>query len=235
MSNQKDLKEEIRSEKAKFKELPFGEKIAYIKDYYWMPIVAVILGILLIYALIQTFIAKNYDTVLYVVLVNNDKSVWDDDIDRYENALSADYAAYIGVDNVKERVIVDNNYVLDWEKDAEMSIYSAESLTAMIYAGHFDVVFSDDPGMDYFCEDEYTYFYNLEEIFSAEYLEAHKDQIYYYTYKDGHSEPIAFLVKEEPKVAAAGLTIDPVYVGVISNSTRTEQAVDYIQFMMSEE
>ena len=40
MSNQLNIKQEIKAEKNKFKSLPFKQKLTYIKDYYTIHIIA---------------------------------------------------------------------------------------------------------------------------------------------------------------------------------------------------
>lgn len=234
MSNQLDLKDEIKAEKKKFKTLNFDQKISYIIDYYWIHILTVIIIAITAFAIYKTYQAKNFDTVLYTVLINNDKSVWDDDTDKYELALSQSFADYIGVDNDKERVIIDNNYIIDLEKDAEMSVYSAESLVALMYGNGLDIHMGNMLSLDYFCEDEYTFFYDLRDIFDEEFLEKHKELIVTHTYKDGTEVPIAFNVTDCKLIQEAGLTVNPVIICVFHNTTRLETAVEYIEFILEE-
>lgn len=234
MSNQMDLKQEIKAEKGKFKKLSFGEKITYIKDYYWMHILAFIIIAITIFAIYQTYKSQNYNTVLYAVLVNNDKSMWDEDTDSYESVLSRSFEQYLGVDGDKDRVIIDNNYVLDYDRDSEMSVYSAESLVAMIYASHLDLLIGNELSLDYFCEDEDTFFYNLDELFDEEFLQKYSDQIIYYTYTNGTTVPIAFDITDCKLCKDAGLTVNPVLISVFSNTERLDTAVEYIKFVLEE-
>ncbi|MDD6573240.1 MAG: hypothetical protein PUF12_12725 [Thermoflexaceae bacterium] len=232
MSNQMDLKQEIKAEKGKFKKLSFGEKITYIKDYYWMHILAVIIIAITIFAIYQTYKSQNYNTVLYTVLVNNDKSMWDEDTDSYESVLSKSFEQYLGVDGDKDRVIIDNNYVLDYDRDSEMSVYSAESLVAMIYASHLDLLIGNELSLDYFCEDEDTFFYNLDEIFDEEFLQKYEDKIIYYTYTNGTTVPIAFDITDCKLSREAELTVNPVLISIFSNTERLDTAVEYIKFIL---
>lgn len=234
MSNQMDLKQEIRAEKGKFKTLSFGQKIAYIRDYYWIHILAVIIIAITVFAIYRTYKAQNYNTVLYAALVNNDKSVWDEDTDSYESMLSDSFEQYLGVDGEKDRVIIDNNYTLDYDRDPEMSVYSAESLVAMIYAAHLDILIGNELSLDYFCEDEDTFFYNLNEIFDDDFLEKHQDKIVYYTYTSGTTVPIAFDITNCKLCREAGLTVNPVFISVFSNTERLDTSVEYIRFILEE-
>lgn len=234
MSNQMNLKQEIKAEKSKFRQLSLGEKFNYIKDYYLIHIIAVIIIIITAFAIYRTYQSKNFNTVLYAVLINNDSSVWNEDIDSYEARLSAPFEEHLGIDGKKDRVVIDNNYILDYDRDAEMSVYSAESLVAMIYASSIDIHIGNELSLDYFCEDNDTFFYNLNEIFDEDFLEKYKDKIIYYTYTDGTCVPIAFDITDCKLTKDASLTISPVLIAVFSNTARLESAVEYIQFILEE-
>lgn len=236
MSNQLDLKQEIQAEKKKFKTLSFAEKINYIKDYYSIHILAVLILVVVAVAVYHTYQEKNYDTELYVALINNDKSVWDEDIDSYEQMLSNGFAAHLGIDNDKKRVEIDNNYTIDYERDPEMSAYSAESLVAMIYGAHVDILLGDQKALDYFCDDEGTFFFSLDTIFDAQFLEKYKDRIVYYTPPKGNGPiPMAIDVTDCPYIQDAGLTLDQVFVTIFANTKRPENSIEYIRFILQEQ
>lgn len=233
MSNALDRKEEIAQQKAKFKEMSFTEKIGYIKDYYWVHISLTILAVIVAIALYNTYQDKNYNTVLHAVLINNDTAKWDEDIASYEAILSDTYEEYLGIDGIKDRFTVDNNYIINYAKDPEMSIYSAESLMASIMGSRIDIHIGNDLSMEYFCEDEYTYFCELDTIFDEEFLKKYEDRIYYCTYKNGSKVPVAFDVTNCSAITAASLTIDPVYVGIFANTKRIDAATDYLKYVLA--
>lgn len=232
MSNQLDRKQEIKAETKKFKTLSFFEKITYIKDYYWMPIAAVILLIIVGYALYRTYQSKNFETKLYIALANNSKSVWAEDIDQYERALSDRFAESIGIDNQKQRIMVDNSYVFNVKKDAEMSLLSAESLLAMYYGGKVDVLVGDQEAIEYFYADEGTYYHDLRQIFDEEFLKKYDDKIVYYTGMSGSKTPIAFDISDCKTVKDGGLTIEPAYIAIYYTTTRLDTAVEYVHFLL---
>ena len=72
MSNQLNIKQEIKAEKNKFKSLPFKQKLTYIKDYYTIHIIAVIIGIIIVIACYHTYQSNNYNLYYYV----EDKDSW---------------------------------------------------------------------------------------------------------------------------------------------------------------
>lgn len=232
MSNQLDLKEEIREGKKKFKELSFYNKLIYIKDYYRMHIFTVLIIAIVIYSAYQTYQSKNFNTVLYAVLINNDKSVWDDDTDSYESKLSAPFEQHLGIDGQSDRFIIDNNYMLNAEKDLEMSAYSAESLIAMIFSGHVDIHIGDKLSFDYFTSDDELFFYDLRELFDDDFLEKHKDKIVYQVMSNGDSVPTAFDISDCKLIKDANLTISPTIISVFSTSTKPETSVEYIRFIL---
>lgn len=234
MSNQKDLKQEIKEGKSKFKELSLGGKIGYIKDYYAIHIIAAIIIVVVIFSIYRTYQAQNYETILYTVLINNDKSVWDEDEDKYSKGLSDPFEAYLNIDGDSQRVIVDNNYILNYDKDAEMSVYSAESLVAMFYGAHIDVHIGDKLSLDYFCQDDDCFFYDLREIFDEEFLKRHEDQIVYCTFSDGTQIPIAFDISESKLIKESEATVSPALIAIFFNTRRLDTAVEYVRFIMDE-
>lgn len=234
MSNQKDLKQEIKEGKSKFKELSFGGKIGYIKDYYSIHIIAAIIIVIVIFSIYRTYQAQNYETILYTVLINNDKSIWDEGEDKYAKGLSDPFEAYLNIDGDSQRVIVDNNYILNYDKDSEMSVYSAESLVAMFYGAHMDVHIGDQLSLDYFCQDDDCFFYDLREIFDEEFLKKHKDQIVYCTFSDGTQIPIAFDISECKIVKETEVTASPTLIAIFFNTGRLDTAVEYVKFIMDE-
>jgi hypothetical protein len=233
MSNTLNRRQEIAEQKAKFKELSFNEKLGYIRDYYWVHIVFTIIAVIVIIALYHTYQDKNFNTVLSAVLINNDTAKWDEDAASYESILSDTYEEYLGIDGVKDRFVVDNNYILDYARDSEMSIYSAESLMASIMGSRIDIHIGDALSMEYFCEDDYTFFYELDQLFDEDFLKQYEDRIYYHTYEDGQKVPVAFDVTDCKVITDAGLTIEPVYLGVFANTKRLEASADYLRFVLS--
>lgn len=234
MSNQKNLKEEIREGKGKFKELSFREKIGYIKDYYSIHILAAIIIIIAVFAIYRTYKEQNFETVLYTVLINNDKSIWDEDEDKYAKGLSDPFEAYLGIDGKEQRVVVDNSYILDYDRDAEMSVYSAESLVAMFYGSHIDVHIGDRLSLDYFCQDNDCFFYDLRNIFDEDFLKRHEDKIEYCTFTDGTKIPVAFDISDCKIAQELDLTISPPLIAVFFNTKRLDTAVEYIRFILDE-
>lgn len=234
MSNQKDLKQEIKEGKSKFKSLSFGGKIEYVKDYYSIHILAVIIIIATIFFIYRTYQDQNYETVLYAVLINNDKSVWDEDEDKYAKGLSDPFEAYLNIDGESERIIIDNSYILNYDKDAEMSVYSSESLVAMFYGAHLDVHIGDNLSLDYFCQDDDCFFYDLRDIFDEDFLKKHEDKIVYHTFSNGTQVPIAFDISSCKMVQEAELTVSPVLIAVFFNTERLDTAVEYVRFILDE-
>lgn len=234
MSNQKNLKEEIKEGKSKFKELSFGAKIGYIRDYYSIHILAVLIIIIAVFAIYRTYQTQNFETVLYAVLINNDKSVWDEDEDKYSKGLSDPFEEYLGIDGDSQRIVVDNNYILDYDRDAEMSVYSAESLVAMFYGAHMDIHIGNRLSLDYFCQNDDCFFYDLRKIFDEEFLKRHEEKIVYCTFDDGTKLPVAFDISDCKLVKESELTVSPTLIAVFFNTEHPDTAVEYIKFILDE-
>lgn len=232
MSNQLNRKQEIKQEKKKFNSLPLNQKIGYIKDYYSIHIIAVIVICLIGFFVYKTYQEKNYNTYLYAVLINNDTSDWDSDIDSYEHNLSSGFAEHVGIDNVNDRVVIDNNYIINIEKDHEMSVYSAETLVALMYGKGIDVVIGDNLAIDYFCDDDYTFFYEYNTLFDDDFIKKYEDKLVWHTYDNQDKVPIAFDVTDCAFIKNANLTVNPVYISIVSNTEHLEAAMEYVKFIL---
>lgn len=234
MSNQLNIKQEIKAEKNKFKSLPFKQKLTYIKDYYTIHIIAVIIGIIIVIACYHTYQSNNYNTVLYAVLVNNSQVIWVNEEDSYTYRMGHPFEEYLGIDGQKDRVIVDNNYILNYSKDSELSVYSSESLVAMFYNAKLDIHIGDKYSIEYFSKDQDSFFYDLRDIFDEEFLKKHEDKIVTCSYPDGAVIPVAFDISDTRLVKEAELTVSPALIAVFSNTKHLDTAKEYIRFILEE-
>lgn len=232
-SKQPSLKEEIKDNKAKFKDLSFKGKINFIKDYYKLHIYAVIFVILLIGAIIWTVRDNNYNTVINVIITNNTVIDWVSDEDALETYIINGYVAHSGVDNVSDRVFVNDYFLVADARDSELSAINSQTLTAMFSGKEIDVYFGDNKSLDYFASDIDPFFYDLTLILDEQFLEKISDIIVYYTFKNGDKMPYALDVTNTSFAKAAGFVNDEVYLAIPNNTERLEASLDFISYVFS--
>lgn len=233
MSNQKSLKEEIKENKAKFKELSFFGKVSFIADYYKLPIFAFLLAIIVILAIIKTVQDNNYDTALNVVIVNNPVPGWVEEDDSLEHAISEGVVPYLGVDNVSNRVLINDYYLVNDIRDVEGSALNAQKLTLMFASSEIDIFICDKKAIRYFASDKDPFFYDLSTILEKELFACIKDSLIMYTYKDNSQIPFALDVTGTKFATSAGFVSDEVYIAIPNNTERLETAIQFLQYVLS--
>lgn len=235
MSNQKNLKEEIKENKGKFKSLSFAGKIGFIRDYYWLHISAVILAIILIISIVHTVRVNSYNTAINVIITNNTVADWVEENDVLEAYIINGFAAYTGLDNVNDRIFVNDYYLVADARDSELSAINSQTLTAMFAGCDIDIYIGDNKSINYFASDTDPFFTDLSSFLDAAAFEKAKDMLVYFTYKDGNNFPFAIDVTDTPFAKQAGFVSDQVIIAIPDNTTRPEMCAEFINYVLSVE
>lgn len=165
----------VKKEIIKIKEMKgFKEKISYIADYYKIPIIATIAGIIAIISLVRSIQSNNYETSLYVSYVNCISVDLRDETKILDNTLTN----WLGIDGVKQRVSVDGYYKVDPSTYSEETFTSAQKLNIMIAAKSSDCYFGDELFTGSWANSGCLR--NLEDVLPPELLEKVRDRLVYY-------------------------------------------------------
>ena len=224
-------------------------KIQYIWDYYKFPLT--ILGILLYitaYILYGHISAKN--SVLYVALVNVNAG------EILTEGLSRDFLNYMNLDSSKNKIeLYSGLYLTDDElnENIQYAYASRIKILAMIDGELLDVVLMNQEAFDAFSQNGYLY--DLEELLpqmdSNLYDTITPDLATNIVILDDNQEELMFdtsasyyAVTEEhyygidlsrtTLIDSAGFH-EPVYFGIVANSPRTDNAVDYLKYLYNYE
>ncbi len=224
-------------------------KIQYIWDYYKFPLT--ILGILLYitaYILYGHISAKN--SVLYVALVNVNAG------EILTEGLSRDFLNYMNLDSSKNKIELYSGLYLTDDKLNENIQYAYASrikILAMIDGELLDVVLMNQEAFDAFSQNGYLY--DLEELLpqmdSNLYDTITPDLTTNIVILDDNQEELMFdtsasyyAVTEEhyygidlsrtSLIGSAGFA-EPVYLGIIANSPRMDNAVNYLKYLYNYE
>ena len=149
-------------------------KADYIWDYYKVPILGTIIGVIAIISLVRSIQANNYNTSLYVSYVNCVSMDLRDDTKILDNTLTT----WLGIDGVDNRVSVDGYYQIDPNTYTEETYTSVQKLNVLMAAKSSDCYFGDELFTRTWANSGCLL--HLEEALPQELLNKVKDRLVYY-------------------------------------------------------
>lgn len=240
------LKQKASPELEKLKTLHGPQKIRYIWDYYKLPIVVLcILLYILDYSLYGHFTHK--EKILYTALVNVSAS------DSLTEQLSTGFLDSLDQDTSKTTMqLYIGLYLTDDETNPyhEYTYASRMKILASIDGKQLDVVLMNKEAFDAFSQNGYLC--DLEELLSSEDVDLYNrlkphlvtntvilednstdlqldPSITYQAVTEEH--PFGLDLSQTSMISDAGFS-DIVYLGIIANSPRTEEAIDYVRYLL---
>lgn len=240
------LKQKASPELEKLKTLHGPQKIRYIWDYYKLPIVVLcILLYILGYSLYGHFTHK--EKILYTALVNVSAS------DSLTEQLSTGFLDSLDQDTSKTTMqLYTGLYLTDDETNPyhEYTYASRMKILASIDGKQLDVVLMNKEAFDAFSQNGYLC--DLEELLSSEDVDLYNrlkphlvtntvilednstdlqldPSITYQAVTEEH--PFGLDLSQTSMISDAGFS-DIVYLGIIANSPRTEEAINYVRYLL---
>ena len=240
------LKQKASPELEKLKTLHGPQKIRYIWDYYKLPIVVLcILLYILGYSLYGHFTHK--EKILYTALVNVSAS------DSLTEQLSTGFLDSLDQDTSKTTMqLYTGLYLTDDETNPyhEYTYASRMKILASIDGKQLDVFLMNKEAFDAFSQNGYLC--DLEELLSSEDVDLYNrlkphlvtntvilednstdlqldPSITYQAVTEEH--PFGLDLSQTSMISDAGFS-DIVYLGIIANSPRTEEAIDYVRYLL---
>lgn len=249
-------------QRAKLKGKPFKEKVAYFVEYYKYPVLAVVIGGIILYSLIAS-IASNKDYCFSGMMIN---SVMID-----SNEISDSFGEYAELDLDNYSCYIDCGSVMSITGFGEQDLASSTRFIAMIQSQDLDIVTLDST--NFYTQALGESMIDLTTVLSKEDLEKHKDRLYYIDYADiekadetigepsgslynqidtieelradleTHRHPenmekpvlVGIIIEDAPliKETQSYSGLIPVF-GIIGNSPRMDAAVKFLQYMYDE-
>lgn len=241
-------KDTYTSEKEKLSRLKGQKKLQYLWDYYKLSfVIACILLYILGYVLYGHFTQKN--NVLYAAFINVAPS------DALTDRLSDGFLLSRGMDLNKNAFYLYTGLYLTGDEANPYHEYTYASrikLVAAIDSETLDVALMDEEAFDAFSQNGYLC--NIEEFLSEGDCELYQDcrellRDNIVILEDNSEEaaldhslsytaetaeyPMALDISRTPLLKDAGFT-EPVYLGVINNTPRKEEAAEYIRYLCFE-
>lgn len=240
-----NLKEFLKEEKNKWDSLTWLQRVRYLWDYYKLPFV-----ILFILIYIPAFMLyrqiTHKDTRLFVGLVNIAAN------DETNRQLSDDYSAYAQLNPRKENFMLYTGWYITTDKDSPYFDYTYASqlkILAAIDAEQLDVVLLDRESFDAFSQNGYLC--NMKELLentslypalepyivsNVEFVEDNAKDINFdasIEFESVNKEFPMGLELTNSSVFADADYSDTIYLGVLANTPRAEEAIQYITYLFS--
>ena len=113
--------------------MTWGQRLGYIWDYY-KPLMAAILAVILVISIgVSIYRNMQINHLLNVYFVNCNSTELD------AEAITDDFAEYIGGIGAKDEILLDTSTILDAEDTSQYSMASQMKFTAVVAAGDVDV------------------------------------------------------------------------------------------------
>lgn len=221
-----------KSEVRKWSEMDRQQKIQYLKDYYLVPAVGVVILIAVVISLVWHIAKPRSENLLYAAVI--DESL---DEKKLETAVE-DMSSLLGADGKKKTVQIDDSFYI---KDGAL-----DKLQVYLHSQQIDVVILDKELFEEYAG--YGYFESLDQV-TEEDLEKKYGEAYLYAagYKEDDDEEISFEDNEtgQGEVKPYGISLsgdnrftemseyikDPVFA-VAVGTKNPENALKFLDYLM---
>lgn len=231
--------EEIREQqKQAFSTMNSKEKLAYFWDYYKIHVLVLIVVIVMVSTFIYQYVT-NKDYGFYVSLVN---AAITDQNENLASEWAAEFQEYAGIDPKEYQVYIDTSVILSEDMSSSYSVSNEEKMFIMAQVGTINAIIAETESFEKYSQLEY--FYNLENVLSAEEIEKYRPYFYYTdaaTFDTGDDD--TFYEASEQKDPGA-LTINhrdpscmeqPIAVGIILTSDNQLADAGYYAYLANDE
>ena len=224
MSSLKDqLKEEVRTERQKMKEMSLEDKLWYIWEYYKFHIGAVLVLILRISVVITSVRNASIDPGLYCVIINNRSS---QELDTAP--LEQDFFNHMGFGK-KQPVYVESMYISYGDDATEYSYASMAKISALVATRDLDVIMADAESMDHYASLDGMA--DLEQILPPDVLSAVKDRLRTAPDSTGRSVSVSVDISGTSLADLMHLSDEAANLGIVNNSGQTDYAVALVRYI----
>lgn len=224
----KTLKDSIKDERKKLKDMSFKDKIWYIWEYYKFPIIGVVIGVFLITSIGTAIYGNRFETAISCVILNAKIPDSEDTLDTYFNQ---DFRQYLGI-GPDVKIEVDASMNLSFEESSmnEFTYAQLAKISAMVSSKELDAMIGTPDIIDHY--GAMGGYEDLKELLPADVYEAVKEDLYSVTDQETGAEIACGLsLKKTGFGEKTGLILENPVLGIVSNSTHTDTAVQLIRYL----
>ncbi len=224
-------------ERQKWKNMDRKERRTHFMEYYLAPLFAAIAIISIAGYLIYDAVSNYRDIVLMVAVVN----------DRFDEdaleAFNSDVVEYLGYDASKEKVDIDDDYMLSGTDSAD-SLSAAQQITSCIYAKQLDAMIADTGAFDHYAS--LGCFYDLRNILNEEQLDKYSDYLYYpeleedndpnapkglNTVRPDETYPCGIILSESPVYKSLNGAQNTPVMGIVATTERLDDTIKFLEYL----
>lgn len=224
----KTIKDTLREERKKLKDMNGKDRLWYIWEYYKIPIISVVVAIFLIFSIGSAVYNNRFETALNCVILNSQYTSQTTSPNDY---FDKGFRQYINLPQ-DTKIEVNHTMSLTFDQSAMSDFTYAElaKLSAMITSKELDVMIGKKDSIDHF--GKMGGFLDLKELLSPQEYEQIKDKIYFVTVEEtGQKVAAGIVIEKEDFEKKTGLLIDGPIISVMVNSTHTDTALGLIRYM----
>ncbi len=180
------LRDEIKEEQKKVKDMPLSGKIKYVLDYYKIHILVILLVVIFGVVFVRDWINNSKPTYLDAVVLNTILD-YNEDSD-----MAADLAKYANVDLEEYKITIDTTLQIDLESNTQMGMASEQKLLALFAAKEIDVFMAPEEVADFYAKEDA--FSDIRSLLTEDEIKAFTDAGYplYYATCEGATFPAGF-------------------------------------------
>lgn len=226
MSLKETMKAERLREKAKLKNMSFQDKLWYIWEYYKWHIGGLLIVLVVISQIGAGIYRSTFTTQFTYVLMNNISSTEDHLADWHQN-----FKDRMGFGE-KDVIEADTSLMITHDEMAsELTYANLAKMSAMVASKDLDVIIADQANVDHY--QQLGAFMDLEQLLPADLWEQVKAQAYYQTDEEGNTFACAIDITKSRYVQDNNFSLNPCYLGVVSNSQHIDTAIEWVRFVVS--
>lgn len=230
MAEGNSIKDEIKAEHKKLKNMNIFQKIAYIVGYYKLRFFVITIVVAALVCLGISLYNNSYERSFTLVMFDGkldgtyDRTDW----------ITRNFTEYLGIDGKNQRVIVDNNFTYKLHGISDTALYDIDNFIIKVGGETVDGYISEYKYALVFNSDEGYLLEDLREWFTKEELEELEDYLVYYETKEGERIPLSVEIGSTKFITEAKVEgIDRPCYGIVSSSRFKGNAANFIRFLFN--
>lgn len=232
MAEGNSIRDEIRSEHRKMKDMNIFQKISYIFGYYKLRIFVIIVVVAAIVGSIIVVYNNRYERSFTCVMFDGHLAGVLDHTDY----LTTNFTEYLGLDGKNQRVIIDNNFTFKVSNLNDTAFYDIDTLLTRAGGQTIDGYVSEYKYSLIFNSDDGFFLEDLRDWLTREELEELEDYLIYYTTKSGEKIPLSIEIGSSKFITEAHVEgIERPCFGIVSSSLHKDNAANFIRFLFGME
>ncbi|MGN0480289.1 MAG: hypothetical protein ACI4EV_01820 [Lachnospiraceae bacterium] len=232
MAEGNSIRDEIKSEHKKMKDMNILQKIAYIFGYYKLRIFVILIVVAAITGSAIILYKNNYERAFTCVMFDGKLEGTYDRTDY----LTTHFTEYLGIDGKSQRVIIDNNFTFKMNGISDIALYDIDTLITRVGGQTVDGYISEYKYSLILNSDEGFFLEDLRDWLTREELEELEDYLIYYTTKSGEKIPLSIEIGSTKFITEAHVEgIERPCFGIVSSSLHKDNAANFIRFLFGME